>query len=57
MDADCEKRENETLMRMLKTPPKPHAPIKGRKTKASRGSPAKVEEASTSASKADDGEA
>jgi hypothetical protein len=35
-------RENEVLRRMLKTPPKPHAPLKARKAKASRAIRAKT---------------
>jgi hypothetical protein len=32
-----QKREDEVLLRMLKAPPKPHAEMKVRKTKTSRG--------------------
>lgn len=43
--------ENEVLKRMLKSPPKPHAPLKARKAKASRMSRPKTKRG-TSASKA-----
>jgi len=42
-------REDENLLRMLKTPPKPHAQMKVRKAKAS---PAKGKRASSNDSKA-----
>jgi hypothetical protein len=45
--SESQKREDEVLLRMLKTKPKPHAPLKASKAKPSRVSrtkkkPAKV---------------
>ena len=46
-----EQREDEVLLRMLKTPPKPHAEMKVHKAKASRVSRPKKKAVSTNASK------
>jgi len=49
-------REDEVLKRMLKMPPKPHAPLKASKAKASRVSRSKNASGATTRAKADGGE-